>query len=97
MRAVLACLIVLGAFSGTAIGFALWGADKVRPQVEIETSCLLLDTAENESLLSRSERFDVIRKVAASTKLAPPVRAAAARLRTCPKQPPLQPGQGEVR
>jgi hypothetical protein len=94
MRVLLACLVVLGAFGGTAAGFAIWGAGQVGPQVEIDTSCLLLDAAENDGLLSRSERFDVIKKVAAA-KLAEPVRAAAGRLRTCPKQPPLTPGKGE--
>jgi hypothetical protein len=97
MRVLLACLIVLGAFSGTAIGFAVWGAGQVRAQVETDTSCMLLDAAENDGLLSRSERLDVIRRVAASAKLAQPVRAAAGRLRTgCPKQPPATSSQREV-
>jgi hypothetical protein len=87
MRVLLACLIVLGAFGGTAIGFAIWGAGKVGPHVDIDTSCMLLDAAEHEGMLSKSERFDVIKKVATSAKLAPPVREAANRLRNaCPKR-----------
>jgi hypothetical protein len=87
MRVLLACLIVLGAFGGTTIGFAIWGASKVGPHVDIDTSCMLLDAAEHEGMLSKSERFDVIKKVTASAKLALPVREAANRLRNaCPKR-----------
>jgi hypothetical protein len=95
MRVVLACLIVLGAFAGSALGFALWGASKVGAHVAIDTSCRLLDAAENDGLLTRSQRFDVIQRVAMSTKLAQPVRNAATRLRNgCAKQPPTPATQG---
>ncbi len=97
MRVLLACLIVLGAFGGTAIGFAIWGAGKVGAHVEIDTSCMLLDAAEYDGLLSRSERFDVIRKVAASSKLAPSVREAASRLRnTCPTRSEARTAKGRA-
>lgn len=87
MRVLLAWLIVLAAFAGSATGFAIWGSHKVAAHVQIETSCMLLDTAEKEGWLSRSERFDVIQRVAASSKLGPSVREAADRMRTgCPGQ-----------
>jgi len=87
MRVLLACLIVLGALVGSAIGFALWGAHKVGAHVAIDTSCLLLDAAEKEGWLTRSQRFDVIKQVTESTTLRRPVREAADRLRTgCPKR-----------
>src|SRR5262245_3584 len=86
MRVLLACLIVLGAFAGSGFAFALIGAGKVESGLEIEMSCRLLRAAEDEGMLTRSERFEVIKTVAASTKLRPPARKAAARLRTdCPK------------
>lgn len=85
MRILLAWLIVLAAFAGSATGFAIWGSRKVPAHVRIETSCMLLDVAEKEGWLSRSERFDVIQKVAASNKLSPSVRDAANRMRAgCP-------------
>ena len=87
MRVLLACVIVLGAFIGSAVGFAIWGASKVGSHIEIEKSCMLLDAAEKEGWLSRSQRYDVIAKVAASAKLGQSERDAAARLRTaCPKR-----------
>jgi len=87
MRILLACLIVLGAFGGSAIGFAILGASKVAVQVEIETSCMLLDAAERAGWLSRAQRFEVIHKVAASDKVEQSVRQAANKLRTaCPKR-----------
>jgi hypothetical protein len=86
MRVLLACLIILGALIASTIGFAMWGASKVGRHVAIETSCKLLDAAEKEGWLSRSQRFDVIRQVTESATLRQPVRAAADRLRTgCPK------------
>jgi len=86
MRVLLACLVVLGAFAGSAVGFAIWGASKVAAQVEIEMSCRLLDGAEREGFLTRSQRFDVIHKVAASST-SPRLRDAADRLRTgCPRR-----------
>jgi len=82
MRVLLAWLVVLGAFAGSASGFAIWGASKVAARVEIETSCRLLDIAEREGMLTRSQRFDVIYKVATSGKVVRQVRDAADRLRT---------------
>ena len=85
MRTLLAWVIVLTAFTGSATGFAIWGSRKVPPQVRIETSCRLLDVAEKESWLSRSQRFDLIQKVATSGTLSASVRNAANRMRAgCP-------------
>jgi hypothetical protein len=87
MRVLIAFLIVLGCFAGSAAGFAVWGARKIAPQVSIDTSCMLLDLAERKEMLSRSQRFDVIQKVVASGKLSPSVRQAADRLRNgCPRR-----------
>lgn len=55
MRVLLAGLIVLGACAGSATGFAIWDSRKVGAHVQIETSCMLLDAAEKEGWLSRSE------------------------------------------
>jgi len=82
MRVLLASLVVLGAFAGSTLGFAIWGSSKVAARVEIETSCRLLDIAEQQGMLTRSQRFDVIYKVAASDKVVRRVREAADRLRT---------------
>jgi hypothetical protein len=85
MRVLLAWLIVLVAFAGSAATCGVWGSRKVAAQVQIETSCMLLDTAEKEGWLSRSARFDLIQKVAASSKASPAVRDAADRMRAgCP-------------
>ena len=85
MRVLLAWLIVLVAFVGSAATCAVWGSRKVAAQVQIETSCMLLDTAEKQGWLSRSARFDLIQKVAASSKVSPAVRDAADRMRAgCP-------------
>ena len=48
MRVLLAWLIVLGAFAGSATAFGIWGSRKVAAHVQIETSCMLLDAAEKE-------------------------------------------------
>jgi hypothetical protein len=85
-------LIVLVAFCGSAAAFAVWGASNVESRVAIEKSCMLLEAAENEGWLSKSQRYDVIQKVANSAKLDPSVREAAGRMRTaCPKQVPTTP------
>jgi hypothetical protein len=85
MRVLLAWLIVLVAFTGSAATCAVWGSRKVAARVQIETSCMLLDTAEKEGWLSRSARFDLIQKVAASSKVSAAVRDAADRMRAgCP-------------
>ncbi len=85
MRILLAWLIVLVAFAGSATTFAIWGSRKVAAHVQIETSCMLLDAAEKEGWLSRSARFDLIQKIAASSKLSASVREAADQMRTgCP-------------
>jgi len=85
MRVLLAWLIVLVAFAGSAATCAVWGSRKVAAHVRIETSCMLLDVAEKEAWLSRSARFDLIQKVAASSKVSPAVRDAADRMRAgCP-------------
>src|SRR5712691_9583707 len=85
MRVLLAWLIVLGAFAGSATACAIWGSRKVAAHVRIETSCMLLDAAEKEGWLSRSKRFDVIQRVAASNKVGPAVREAADQMRAdCP-------------
>ena len=85
MRVLLAWLIVLVAFAGSAATCAVWGSRKVAVHVRIETSCMLLDVAEKEGWLSRSARFDLIQKVAASSKVSPAVRDAADRMRAgCP-------------
>jgi len=81
MRVLLAWLIVLVAFAGSAATCAVWGSRKVAAHVQIETSCMLLDVAEKEGWLSRSARFDLIQKVAASGKVSPAVRDAADRMR----------------
>src|SRR5206468_3447103 len=54
MRVLLAWLIVLVAFVGSAATCAIWGSRKVAAHVQIETSCMLLDVAEKEGWLSRS-------------------------------------------
>ena len=82
MRVLLPWLVVLGAFAGGTLGFAIWGSSRVSARVEIETSCRLLDIAEHEGMLTRSQRFDLIYKVAASGKVERRVREAADRLRT---------------
>ena len=85
MRVLLAWLIVLGAFAGSATAFGIWGSRKVAAHVRIETSCMLLDAAEKEGWISRSARFDLMQKVATSSKTSPAVRDAADRMRTgCP-------------
>jgi hypothetical protein len=85
MRVLLAWLIVLGAFAGSATAFAIWGSRKVAAHVQIETSCMLLDAAEKEGWISRSARFDLIQKVATSSKSSPALRDAADRMRSgCP-------------
>jgi hypothetical protein len=85
MRVLLAWLLVLGAFAGSATAFAIWGSRKVAAHVRIETSCMLLDAAEKEGWISRSARFDLIQKVATSGKASPAVRDAADRMRSgCP-------------
>jgi hypothetical protein len=85
MRVLLAWLIVLGAFAGSATACAIWGSRKVAEHVRIETSCMLLDAAEKEGWISRSARFDLMQKVAASSKTSPAVRDAADRMRSgCP-------------
>jgi hypothetical protein len=85
MRVLLAWLIVLGAFAGSATAFAIWGSRKVAADVRIETSCMLLDAAEKEGWISRSARFDLMQKVATSSKTNPAVRDAADRMRSgCP-------------
>jgi len=85
MRVLLAWLIVTVAFVGSAVTCAVWGSRKVAAHVQIETSCMLLDVAEKEGWLSRSARFDLIQKVAASSKVSPAVRDAADRMRAgCP-------------
>jgi hypothetical protein len=85
MRVLLAWLIVLVAFVGSAATCAIWGSRKVAAHVQIETSCMLLDTAEKEGWLSRSQRFDLIQKVVGSSKVSPAVRDAADRMRAgCP-------------
>jgi len=85
MRVLLAWLIVLVAFAGSAATCAVWGSHRVAAHLQIETSCMLLDTAEREGWLSRSARFDLIQKVAASSKASPAVREAADRMRAgCP-------------
>lgn len=85
MRTLLAWVIVLTAFAGSATGFAIWGSRKVPPQVRIETSCRLLDGAEKEGWVSRSQRFELIQKIATSSTLGAPVRNAANRMRAgCP-------------
>src|SRR5262249_55576243 len=76
MRVLLAWLIVLGAFAGSATAFAIWGSRKVAAHVTIETSCMLLDAAEKEGWISRSARFDLMQKVATSSKTTPAVRDA---------------------
>lgn len=87
MRVLLACLIVLGALIASTVGFAMLGASKVKRDLAFETSCKLLDAAEKEGWLSRSQRFDVIRQIVESATLRQSVRAAADRLRTgCPKR-----------
>jgi hypothetical protein len=74
MRVLLAWLIVLGAFAGSATAFGIWGSRKVATHVRIETSCI-----------SRSARFDLMQKVATSSKASPAVRDAADRMRSgCP-------------
>jgi hypothetical protein len=85
MRVLVAWLIVLVAFVGSAATCAVWGSRKVAEHVRIETSCMLLDVAEKEGWLSRSQRFDLIQKVAGSSKVTPAVRGAADRMRGgCP-------------
>jgi len=85
MRVSLAWLIVLATFAGSAAASAIWGSRKVAAHVRIETSCMLLDTAEKQGWLSRSARFDVIQRVAASNKVSPAVRDAADQMRAgCP-------------
>jgi hypothetical protein len=85
MRVLLAWLIVLGAFACSATAFAIWGSRKVAAHVTIETSCMLLDAAEKEGWISRSARFDLMQKVATSSKTSPAVRDAADRMRSgCP-------------
>jgi hypothetical protein len=85
MRVLLAWLIVLGAFAGSATAFGIWGSRKVAAHVRIETSCMLLDAAEKEGWISRSARFDLMQKVATSTNISPAVRDAADRMRSgCP-------------
>jgi hypothetical protein len=86
MRVLVAFLIVLVSFAGSAAGFAVWGAHKVAPQVSIDTSCLLLELAERKEMLSRSQRFNVIQKAIASRKLSASAIEMADRLRNgCPK------------
>jgi len=85
MRVLLAWLIVLGAFAGSATACAIWGSRKVGVHVRIETSCMLLDAAEKEGWISRSARFDLMQKVATSSKASAAVRDAADRMRSgCP-------------
>jgi hypothetical protein len=85
MRVLVTWLIVLVAFAGSATTSEIWGSYQVAAHVRIETSCMLLDTAEKEGWLSRSARFDVIQKVAASSKMSPAVRDAADQMRAgCP-------------
>ena len=85
MRVSLAWLIVLATFAGSAAACAIWGSRQVAAHLRIETSCMLLNTAEKEGWLSRSARFDVIQKVAASNKVSPAVRDAADQMRAgCP-------------
>jgi tripartite-type tricarboxylate transporter receptor subunit TctC len=85
MRVLLAWLIVLGAFAGSATACAIWGSRKVAAHVRIETSCMLLDAAEKEGWISRSARFDLMQKVATSSKTSAAVRDAADRMRSgCP-------------
>jgi len=85
MRVLVTWLIVLVAFAGSATTSAIWGSYQVAAHVRIETSCMLLDTAEKEGWLSRSARFDVIQKVATSSKMSPAVRDAADQMRAgCP-------------
>jgi hypothetical protein len=85
VRVLLAWLIVLVAFVGSATASAVWGSRKVAAHVRIETSCMLLDVAEKEGWLSRSQRFDLIQNVAGSSKVSPAVRDAADRMRAgCP-------------
>jgi len=85
MRVLLAWLIVLGAFAGSATACAIWGSRKVAAHVQIETSCMLLDAAEKEGWISRSARFELMQKVATSSKTSAAVRDAADRMRSsCP-------------
>jgi tripartite-type tricarboxylate transporter receptor subunit TctC len=85
MRVLLAWLIVLGAFAGSAMACAIWGSHKVAAHVRIETSCMLLDAAEKEGWISRSARFDLMQKVATSSNISAAVRDAADRMRSgCP-------------
>jgi hypothetical protein len=85
MRVLLAWLIVLGAFAGSATAFGIWGSRKVAAHVRIETSCMLLDAAEKEGWISRSARFDLMQKVATSSTISAAVRDAADRMRSgCP-------------
>jgi hypothetical protein len=85
MQVVVAWLIVLVAFAGSATASAIWGSHIVAAHVRIETSCMLLDAAEKDGWLSRSERFDVIQKVAASNEVSLAVREAADQMRAgCP-------------
>jgi hypothetical protein len=87
MKALFAFLVVLACFAGSAAGFAFGGAYMVGSHVSIETSCMLLNLAEEKGFLNRSQRFDVIAKVAASTKLGATARETAGRLRTgCPRR-----------
>ena len=82
MRVLFACLIVLGALVVSGVGFAMWGASKISAFHTIETSCDLLETAEKQGWLTRSQRFDVIKRVTENTTLRQPVREAADRMRT---------------
>src|SRR4029434_6214203 len=85
MRVLLAWLIVLGAFAGSATAFGIWGSRKVAAHVRIETSCMLLDAAEKEGGISGAALFDLMQKVATSSKISVAVRNAADRMRSgCP-------------
>jgi len=85
MRVLLAWLIVLAAFASSTTASVIWGLHRVAAHVRIETSCMLLDAAEKEGWLSRSARFDLIQKVAASSKVSLAVRDAADQMRAgCP-------------
>ena len=86
MRVLLALVTVLACCAASAAGFWLWGAGMVGPQASIELSCRLLAVAERDGVLSRSQHFEIILKVAGLPKLSPAEREAANRLRiACPK------------
>jgi hypothetical protein len=86
MRVLLACLIVLACLVGSAVACWNWGVGKVGTHVSIDTSCRLLNLAEENGMLTRSQRFDIVQRVAASEKLSQTARNAAAALRIgCPR------------